>query len=423
MSLSKKIIARISVILLVLMAIWATLFYSIIVEEINDETDDSLEDYSEYIIKRVLAGEKLPETDNGTNNSYHITEVSAEYASNTQRIRYYDETVYIKALKENEPARVLKTIFSDRKSHFYELRVAVPTIEKEDLLEAILIWIIILYCGLLLVIIIVNWWVLRQSFRPLYILLDWLDHFDVDKRITTPIVKTKIVEFKKLNDSITKSALRNIETYERQKTFIGEVSHELQTPLAICRNRLELALNKPDLGEQQLGELFKIKESIDGLILLNKSLLLLTKIENNLFLDTGLTNINELIKNILEPYSDIYTQYDIKVNVKEEAVLKININSELGYILFGNLLKNAFVHNKEKGVIAITISEKEVSICNTGEDHPLNTQKIFERFYHKSKTKKSTGLGLSIVKSICDNYRMSIKYSFENNLHKFSVHL
>ncbi len=105
MKLVYRITSRISVVLLIVMAVWAMLFYLIIVEEINDETDDSLEEYSEYIITHALAGEPLPSENNGTNNSYYITEVTPAYAAQHPAVGYYDEMIYIESEGESDPAR------------------------------------------------------------------------------------------------------------------------------------------------------------------------------------------------------------------------------------------------------------------------------------------------------------------------------
>ncbi|MGL5773507.1 MAG: sensor histidine kinase, partial [Bacteroidales bacterium] len=76
MKLLTHITLRISLFLLIVMTLWACLFYTAIINEINDEVDDSLEDYSEMIITRKLAGESVPEHDNGTNNTFFIRKVT-----------------------------------------------------------------------------------------------------------------------------------------------------------------------------------------------------------------------------------------------------------------------------------------------------------------------------------------------------------
>ncbi len=421
MKLAYRITSRISLVLLILMTAWATLFYLIIIEEINDETDDSLEDYSENIITRSLAGEPLPSEDNGTNNSYHISEVTANYASQHPVIRYYDEMVYINSKNETEPARILKTIFSDSKNKYYELTVSIPTIEKSDLQKAILYWIIFLYLGLLVVIIGLNWLILQRNFKPLYKLLHWLDGFRVEKKFTEPDIDTKTTEFRKLNEAITRSARRNIETYEQQKSFIGNASHELQTPLAACLNRLEMLANDPQLTEKQMDEILKTRQSLDYAVKLNKTLLLLTKIENNQFPGKKEVLVNDLIKKLADDYSEVYVGKNISVSIEEKNMLKIDMNETLASVLFGNLLKNAFIHNSPEGEIRIHISGKNISVANTRTAKPLNTDVIFDRFYQETKKESSTGLGLALVKSVCNLYGISIHYLFSEEKHIFSL--
>lgn len=423
MKLVYRITSRISLALLILMAVWATLFYFIIVEEINDETDDALEEYSEYIVTRALAGESLPSHDNGTNNSYHIEEVSSGYAAQNPAIRYRDEMVYIFSKGETEPARILKTIFRNSENRYYELTVSTPTIEKSDLQEAILHWIIFLYMGLMAIIIGLNWIILQRSFTPLYKLLNWLDGFSVGKKITEPEIDTQTTEFRKLNDAVIRSARRNIETYEQQKSFIGNASHELQTPLAAGLNRLEMLADDLQLTEKQLAEILKAKQSLDYAVKLNKTLLLLTKIDNHQFPDRTEIVVNELIRKLADDYSEVYANRRIMVSIREEDTIKICMNETLASVLFGNILKNAFIHNCQGGEIRIYIFSKNVFISNTGAPEALDAKAVFTRFYQGTKKEGSTGLGLALSKSICNLYGIDVRYGFSDGKHIFSLKL
>lgn len=420
MKLIYRITKKVSVAILILLAMWASLFYFIIMDEINDETDDALEDYSEYLITRKLAGGTLPSSDNGTNNSYHITEVSAQYASVNSGIQYSDSMVYIDSKGETEPARILKTIFADSDKKYYELTVSIPTIEKEDLRETILYWIIFLYIILLLAIICINAYVMHSSFRPLYILLRWLGQPNIGKDTTPLQNNTNVTEFRKLNEAIIKNAQLNTELYEQQKLFIGHASHELQTPLAICQNRLEMLLEDTELNQKQMEEIFKVQQTLSHLIKLNKTLLLLSKIENKQFTEVLEINVNDLVAGSLEDLQEIYGYRNISVSVIEDDKLIININKELSSILFNNLLKNAFVHNNDNGTIEIKISSSAFTITNTGIPKPLDKDKLFKEF-QGSKRQGSTGLGLALTRSICKLYEMRISYNYISEKHTFTV--
>jgi len=420
MKLTYKIIHRISIVVLLLMLVWSTIFYFIIIDEINDETDDFLEDYSEQIIMRALSGESLPSKDNGTNNSYHITTVSERYALENERYRYSDEMLYLEFKNETEPARILRTIFRDDSDQYYELTVSIPTIEKEDLREMILWWFVVLYLGMLIAVVGVNYWVISASFRPFYAMLEWLDKFSVEKEYKPFVNRTNITEFRKLEEAVSSSARRSTEMYEQQKLFIGHASHELQTPLAICRNRLEILAEDPDLTEKQLEEVLKTCRTFDHVIKLNKTLLLLTKIENGQYPEVMPVNVNKLLRRILDDYTEIYAYRNLTVSLLDEKEDKtLQLNETLANVLYGNLIKNAFVHNRQDGTIRIEIGASAVTFSNSGIDRPLDTEKIFKRFYRESKSEGSSGLGLSLVKSICKHYNLDIRYIHNEQTHTF----
>ena len=119
MKLIYRILIHLSLALPIILAAWGILFYMAIIDEVNDEVDDSLEDYSEVLITRALAGEQLPSQSDGSNNSYYLITVTAEYAEKQKRIRYSDEIVHIEAKGETEPARVLRTIFKYKDRQYY----------------------------------------------------------------------------------------------------------------------------------------------------------------------------------------------------------------------------------------------------------------------------------------------------------------
>ena len=292
MKLIYRIIIRISLLLTLVLGVWAFFFYMAMMDEINDEVDDSLEDYSETIIIRALAGEELPSKNSGSNNQYFLREVTSDYADIHEDIVYKDSMVYIVEKEETEPARILTTIFRDDNGHYYELTVSTPSIEKKDLIDAIRDWMLFLYVALLLVIIVVNVWVFQRNMRPLYVLLHWLDKYRIGQPNSPLKNDTKVTEFRKLNDAVRKNTERSEQMFEQQKQFIGNASHEMQTPLAICQNRLEMLMDDDALNETQLEELIKTHQTLEHISKLNKSLLLLSKIDNGQFTETKELELN-----------------------------------------------------------------------------------------------------------------------------------
>lgn len=421
MKLLHGVVIRTSLVLTVVLALWAVFFYVALIEEVNDEVDDSLEDYTELIIIRSLAGQQLPSAASGSNNQYYLRDVSEAYALSRPHILYEDREVYIKEKKETEPARVLTTIFKTGDGRYREVEVSIPSIEKEDLCEAIFYWVVFLYVTLLLTIILINVLIFHRNMQPIYVLLRWMDGYRLGGKNEPLHNPTRIREFRILNEAVRRNADRSERLYEQQKEFIGNASHEMQTPLAICRNRLEMLVEDETLTEQQLGELLKIHRTLENLTRMNRSLLLLSKIENNQFTEVCPVVWNELLANCLDDYREVYASMHLDVQVEEKGDFGCVMNESLAMTLLTNLLKNAFVHNRPGGVIRLSIDADSFCIRNSGLPEPLDGEQVFMRFYHLHTREGSTGLGLSLVQAICRLYGLSVAYRYADGLHGFEI--
>jgi signal transduction histidine kinase len=421
MKLIYLIVRRLSIALLVIMAGWAVAFYAILTAEINDETDDNLENYAHDLISRLLSGEPLPPQDNGTNNTYHLEEVTPEYASGVSAVRYTDEAMWMASKMETEPARVLRTVFSDRKGKAFELTVAIPSYEKTDLQRRILILIFILYALMLGTVLAVNAWIVKRSFRPLYALLEWLPRVRPGEEVPPLDVKTDITEFRLLIDAMESSAKRAEKSFEEQRLFTGNAAHELQTPIAVARNRLEMLASDGSLTEGQLEQVGGVMGTLDRLAGLNRTLLMLTRIDNGGFPDSTRVDAGVVLRRLVEDYSEVYGHKHIKVDLIETASFVPEMNETLAGVLWGNLLKNAFVHTPAGGTIEVRVSARGVSVTNTASGGPLDPVVIFRRFYRGAGTEGSSGLGLPQVESISRLYKLHIGYDFSEGRHIFSV--
>lgn len=420
MKLIYRIALRLSMVLLPLLALWAALFYFAMVDEINDEADDALEDYSELIIVRMLAGEPLPQMNAGSNNSYTITPVDGEYAHQRPSISYFDAMVYIPEKRETEPARVLTTLFRDGDGQYYELRVATPTFEKEDLVQTILGWVIFLYLTMLVAIILVTLWVLQRNMRPLYALVRWLDNYTPGSRERFVPVETTVSEFRKLNIAAQRARMRSEELFERQKQFIGNASHELQTPLAVLGGRLEWLLNHTELTEEQMGEVMQMKRTLNRIVRLNKTLLLLTKIENNQFPECTDVDLVAVLREEQELYAETFASRGLHGSMELPEHFVVQMNESLASVLVTNLLRNAYRHTPEGGAFRVWIEGRCLGVENDGVK-PLDEAHLFDRFYRESSAEGSTGLGLALVRAVAERYGLTVRYVYTDGRHRFTV--
>ncbi|HLU84892.1 MAG TPA: HAMP domain-containing sensor histidine kinase, partial [Vicingaceae bacterium] len=205
------------------------------------------------------------------------------------------------------------------------------------------------------------------------------------------------------------------------KQFIGNASHELQTPLAIATNKLELLIEKGNLQNEQAENIAEVMSIIERLVRLNKSLLLLTKIENKQFLDNQQILLNDIVQKNVSDLEDMATFRKVKITVNENAKLSIQMDASLANVIISNLLKNAIFHNIPDGDVFVEITEKTIKISNTGDNEKLDKTLLFSRFYKPDSKSKGTGLGLAIVKAIADLYGFKVSYSFNNTLHFFQI--
>lgn len=413
---------RLSLFAAALLTLWSVIFYFALIDEVNDEVDDNLEDYAELIIIRYLRGEKLPEASNGSNNQFYLHPVSQAYAESVSHVRYSDQEIFIEEKGETEPARVIAYIYKCEDGNYMEVVVATPTIDRADLRHAIFFWMACLYIILILSIFFVNLWGLKITMRPLQRLLHFLDSYKPGCKQTKLQNPSNIDEFKRLNQAVKQSLQKGEELYEQQKIFIGNASHEMQTPIAICQNRIELLLDEDNnFTKLQMEELIKVKQTLERLSRLNKSLLLLCKIENGQFKEEISQNLGAYIIRLLPDFQTVYASRNLKVNFQEQSPFLCLMDANLPDILLNNLLKNAFVHSQVGGTIQINITSTRLTIANTGNSEPLNSDQIFQRFFHTPGQNTSSGLGLTLAQAVCHKSNLSLLYTFQAPFHTFEI--
>ncbi len=421
MKLVYKITLGLSVALVITLALWGWLSYRTMERKIHADTDMILRDYSDEIISRKLAGTELPDRFNGVYHTYYIVEVTPEYAAEHQGVEYRDAETYMVTQEDFASSRMRSQIFMDRDGKYYKIAVSLPTFERETLVEHALGWTVLLFFVLLVTLIIIAVLVLDYNMRPFRDLMDWMDGY-VPGHPHGPIPsKTDVVEFQKLAASVKEAVDRFEHEYEERRIFIGNAAHELQTPLAVCQNRIEMMMDRPDLDEEMASELVKLHRSIQHLVRLNKTLLLLSKIENDQFPDTAEVDFMAMLRDAVELNDEIYSYKNIRSSFVSDGAFAVTVNEQMASVLVNNLLKNAYAHSPQKGNVEVHVTSSGFSVSNPGEA-PLDRSRMFSRFYLPGGRKEgSTGLGLALAYSVCERNGMKLSYDFSDNRHIFSV--
>jgi signal transduction histidine kinase len=417
-----KVILSAGIIVSIVICLWSVLFYFAIMKEIDDETEDSLELYAFRLIQKKNESKLDSIIYDGTNNSFFIEKITKEEANSLENMSFKDTNIFIADRNETEPCKRLILAFYDTQENYYKLTVYTPTIEKQELKERILCLVITIVIILITSVITIHLRVFRKNLKPLYTLLNWHRNYQLGKeKQTFPECDSNIKEFQELFKAAKSSTQRAEETYKQQKLFLGHASHEIQTPLAISINQLESFLEDESLNEEQMTKIFTTLSSLRKMTKMNKSLLLLSKIENDQFNNIESININQIIKEKSNLFKETFSQKEINVTINEKEELEIKIDNILCEMLINNLLKNAFVHNILGGEVIIDINKDSITFSNSGKPTSLNKNMIFNYFYKESNEQNSSGLGLVLIKSICKKNNLDIDYQFNNKKHQFII--
>ncbi len=406
-------------ILLVLISLWAVVFYYAMFDEIYDSIDDGLDNRKMILIARASKDPNLMQKPQLDEYLYTIEKVDFK---NYQGFKdtYNDTLMYMINEEDYEPVRTLESIFR-LNSEYYKIKVATSMVEEDDQIQNLLKYTILLYAVLVISILFLNNFFLKKVWKPFYNLIAQLKTFSLENNKPLDFTPTKIEEFSLLNQSVKKLLQKTQESYEGQKQFIENASHELQTPLAIAINKLEILFEENNFTKHQADQLQQALENLERLKRLNRSLLLISKIENDQFQQRQNVDLKVLIVEIISNFQEMasHKNTDLHFSAKEEVTQRIN--PDLAYMLFSNLIKNAIFHGSSGQEIVMELNSKHFRISNSSDSGSLEKEAVFIRFQKFNGNITSTGLGLSISKSIAEKYGFSLHYSYEKSLHTFTL--
>ena len=308
---------------------------------------------------------------------------------------------------------------------------------EEDILHGVVLQFVLILSVLGAAIVLMLGLLSKRLWRPFDRTLEVMESFRLEDGVIPQLPESGISEFSRLNSVLGKLMDESINSYRIQKEFTENASHELQTPLAVFQSKLDMLLQQPELTEEQAAIIQDLYRMNGRLSRLNRNLLLLAKMDNGQFameeveLAAVLRELRPFFENLCG---------DISLNMSAPAnPCVVEANRPLLECLLNNLVVNAVRHNIHGGDITVSLSEDKLTVSNTSDEPALDASHIFSRFYRPGgessmSAKQSSGtsvtptvkeegngLGLSIVKAVCDYHGWDISYSYSGFRHRFEV--
>lgn len=381
---------------------------------ITEKQDERLEFYKDLIARKIKYENPLP-----------IFEVDDYISKNPVKdTLYYKDTLFymiVNGVEKHEKYRQLTSI-ENLPGKTVKIITRDSLVKNQDFILIITISVAIVIFLLMITVYFVNTIIMRNVWNPFNENLEILKNFSLENSQAIHLQETNIDEFQELNQSLVKLTEKINSDYSNLKEFTENASHEMQTPLAIMQSKAEMLMQSENLSRSQLQQIKAIYLAGQRLSKLNKTLLLLAKIDNQQYKNKETIDINEAIERQLELFEDFIENKKLKLNKKSTLNTKIEVNPLLFDMVLSNLISNAIKHNIEHGNIDILTTDLFISISNSGIPPKLNSTTLFERFKKESSSSNSFGLGLSIVKKVCDNYYWKINHSFIENQHNITIY-
>ncbi|MEM8926618.1 MAG: HAMP domain-containing sensor histidine kinase [Bacteroidota bacterium] len=412
MKLIKKTNKYYLIFLVILFPIMVVVDYYVIQLAVNYEVEDILLHEQERIQYNLAQNRTLP-------HSNYLMETEPLNVNYRSAEVFRDTLIYEAYAKKNVPYRLYSFTVSKGQQ---PLKITLKHVLLE--INELIRWLFIATSLIMLLLGIglyfMNRRIYQWAWNPFFENLSKLKDYGVTQEKPIHLKSSKIREFEELNEVVTTLMDQVRKDFQNLKEFNENISHEIQTPLTIIRNKVVLLLESKNLDEKELGLMQTIHQETNKLSKIGKALTLISRIENQEFKRLDNVDVRTMIKNILSNMEEIILFKKLRIDTEMDTAL-IECDYLLADILFTNLVKNAVQHNTKGGFVNIQLDQEKLVISNNGEVPEVDMEKLFHRFQKGNPAKDSLGLGLAISQKICEIYGFRLVYEKNDQVHLFSV--
>ncbi len=390
-------------------------FYFVLQYILIRQLDDTLRGEQQEIVNFVKAHNQLPDIQ----NTRHQWITIASTTTPIPKARACSKLTYNKIEDENEWIRQLNfsVVVHDQ---LYQFTVNKSETETEDLLKLIILVTIGMIAFILLFNYLINRKLVSRLWQPFYNTIASIKDYQTALQQPLQLPKEPIDEINLLNISLNQMTERIYQDYQALRSFTENASHEMQTPLAVIRSKVEALLQETEWKKESMQQLLSVEDATQRLSKLHQSLLLLTRLENRQFQLNDDVDLTKIIETKASERQELITAKNIILNIHCEQV-NLFFHTHLAEMLVSNLLNNAIRYTPQGGSISVALSQKGLIISNTAIAAALQENRIFNRFYKEDASSEGTGLGLAIVKQICNAAGYTVQYAFTEEKHIFSI--
>ncbi|MCF8239812.1 MAG: HAMP domain-containing histidine kinase [Melioribacteraceae bacterium] len=333
---------------------------------------------------------------------------------------FSDTTIYDDEL-ESDRSYKKKTIIIESKNQYYRVELIRLVDDfmrlREDIFESLIPAFIILAVTFVLFAYLLS----GYYFRPFNKILQAMKTYKVGEPKNISKVKTNTAEFVKMQNLYHEMIDRIEDDYQRLKEYTEHMAHEIQTPLTIIRNKTENLIADEDLMDKHSETVKTIYNQTNHLSKLGSTLNLLTKIENNEFNKSENLQTKPAIEKFISAVEELVKLKDLKIAGNLNPGHSFFIDPILFDVIIRNLINNSINYSHPGSEIVITTNDDSLQISNYGDPLPFEEDKLFERFQSNGKTSNSLGLGLALIKKICELNQLKIEYSYSGGMHNFKI--
>ncbi len=331
-----------------------------------------------------------------------------------------DTLIYSDELDEYLMYRKRKAVIRQGNQYFtYVARVRVGDFYRlrDDFLASMFIVFGVLAFGM----IVFNYFLSGYLFKPFNQILEVMKTYKVGQGTKVQKVSTVTEEFIKMQDLFHQMLEQIEKDYQNLKEYTEDMAHEIQTPIAIMRSKLESLMSDETLLQKYGPQIKTIYQQLNHLSRLGNTLNLLTRIENGEFQNKKTIRTKDIIEEHLKSIQELAELKHLQfvTDLSEDNVF--TIDPYLFELILKNLLRNAIQHAPENSKIFIKTDENQLLISNAGAQLDFPPEKLFKRFVKRKSNGETLGLGLALVKKICDLNNLQIDYQYQDGQHVFRV--